>query len=306
MAVFMYLFLLLAFFDTIRLILFLLKIKIHNIHTYSTGVIVLLCAILIVYGVFHARSIKTANYSITLPGGGSDIRIVLASDLHIGPKVGEKWIRNIVDAINKAQPDIVCLAGDIFDGYLDATKDMPEIISQLKRINAAVGVYACLGNHDIDNISFTNSSTTQIEEILRQAGIVLLKDEIHILRENLYLAGRKDARPIGMSADRKSPKELLDGFNGTIIVMDHQPTQFPLLENAGAHLVLSGHTHTGQLFPGRLITKKMFQKLGATHYGHWQGQTMQGVVTSGAAVWGPPLRVGTNSEIAVIDISFKE
>ena len=109
-----------------------------------------------------------------------------------------------------------------------------------------------------------------------------------------------------MSADRKTPEELLAGLDGTIIVLDHQPTQFPLLEKAGVHLVFSGHTHTGQLFPGMLITRGMFRNLGAADYGHWQGHTMQGVVTSGAAVWGPPLRVGTNSEVAVIDIIFRQ
>jgi predicted MPP superfamily phosphohydrolase len=108
-----------------------------------------------------------------------------------------------------------------------------------------------------------------------------------------------------MNTQRKTPDELLVDLNGTIIVMDHQPTQFPLLDKTGASLVLSGHTHTGQVFPGRFITRSMFKKAGGTDYGYWQGENLQAIVTSGAAYWGPPVRIGTNSEIAVIDISFK-
>ena len=126
------------------------------------------------------------------------------------------------------------------------------------------------------------------------------------MRENLYIAGRRDIRPISAIAERKTAGELLAGINGTIIVLDHQPLEFRQLEKAGAHLVFSGHTHRGQIFPGNLITRRMFKNAGATHYGYWLGETMQGVVTSGTGYWGPPVRIATNSEVAVIDISFCE
>jgi predicted MPP superfamily phosphohydrolase len=215
-----------------------------------------------------------------------------------------KWIERVVNTINKAQPEIVFLSGDIFDGNIGSIKNIDEIILQLKRINAPLGVYACLGNHDVDRMSITEGKTERIAGILKSAGVVLLWDEVYKVRENLYIAGRKDARPIGMSPGRLKPEELLAGLDGTIIVLDHQPVEFPLLEKAGADLVLSGHTHRGQIFPGSLITSPMYKKMGADDYGYWKGNTMQGVVTSGAGIWGPPLRVGTNSEAAVIDIGF--
>jgi len=132
----------------------------------------------------------------------------------------------------------------------------------------------------------------------------------------MYIAGRRDARPIGMKAERKTAAELRAAMPGaplpgetprTLIVLDHQPTQFPEIEAAGADLVLCGHTHRGQLFPANLITKRMYRKMGAAHYGYWRGSgavAMQAVITSGAGYWGPPLRVGTNSEVAVIDVEF--
>jgi len=150
---------------------------------------------------------------------------------------------------------------------------------------------------------------------LKEAGITLLQDEVAVIRENMYIAGRRDARPIGMNAQRKTAAELcsviVDGTvqpdnetPRTLIVLDHQPTQFAEIEAAGADLVLCGHTHRGQLFPVNLITKSMYRKMGAAHYGYWRGKTLQAVITSGAGYWGPPLRVATNSEVAVIDVIF--
>jgi predicted MPP superfamily phosphohydrolase len=112
-----------------------------------------------------------------------------------------------------------------------------------------------------------------------------------------------------MEARRKTAAELCVRLPGSgkkpIVVLDHQPTQFAEIEAAGADLVLCGHTHKGQFFPGNLMTKQIYKKLGA-HYGYWQGNSLQAVVTSGAGYWGPPVRIGTNSDVAVIDVNFVE
>jgi predicted MPP superfamily phosphohydrolase len=316
LAILVYLLLLFALSDLSRLFLFLIGKTIPGFRLYSVGASLLLCAILIIYGTLHVRSIHAANYQLTLPGQGVStmrgIRIALISDLHIGPAVDRPWVKRVVDTINRSEPDMVCIAGDVFDGNVNAIQDIQGIISELRRINAPLGVYACLGNHDVDRM--LQSGTGRITNILREAGIVLLQDEVYTVAEGLSLAGRRDARPIGMNAGRKSADELLAGINGTIIMLDHQPTQFPQLEEAGADLVLCGHTHAGQLFPANLLTRSIFKKAGATHYGRWQGEVrtkgtqtkgpMQAVVTSGAGFWGPPVRIGTNSEVVVIDVKF--
>ena len=310
LAVLLYMMMFLALSETVRLSLFIAGKKIANVNLYLVGASLILCAFVIVYGIFHARSIKTVNYSITLRESSADIqtassmRIVLISDLHIGSLIGEPWIGRIVDTVNKAQPDMVCIAGDIFDGNLDSIRNLPGIISRLQSFNAPLGVYAVLGNHDIDRMSINGTTTERIEEILKAAGIVLLKDDVREIRENLYIAGRKDARPIGMSADRLSAGELCAGLNGTVIMLDHQPTEFAQIEQAGVDLLFCGHTHKGQVFPSTLITRSIFKNAGSTYYGYWHGRTMQAVVTSGAGIWGPPLRIGTNSEIAVINLEF--
>jgi len=311
-AVFIYLLLLLILFDLLRLGLFLFhrNVLTPRFTAKGIGAALCLCFIIITYGAFHARSIHTVQYRIRLAGQGDSLRIALISDLHIGPSVEKKHIAKVVNVINHAEPDIVCIAGDIFDGHLDTVRDLPGIAEEFRRLQPPLGIYACLGNHDVDRMFPPGGGTERIEAFLRGAGITLLQDEFAAIGGNMYIAGRRDARPIGMKAQRKTAAELCSAIISetprTLIVLDHQPTQFAKIEAAGADLVLCGHTHRGQLFPANLITKSMYRIMGASHYGYWQGNALQAVITSGAGYWGPPLRVGTNSEVAVIDITFGE
>jgi len=310
MAVFVYLLMAFAAFDIVRLIIRLCakNILTPQFNAIGTGAAICLCIIMIFFGALHARSIKTVNYGVNLQGYGNNLRIALVSDLHIGSTVNSSWVSRVVDAINGSKPDIVCIAGDVFDGNVNNISGLPLIIAQLKRIDAPLGVYACLGNHDVDRFSLSmGAGNEKITGALQEANITVLEDEVRPVG-GVYLAGRRDARPIGGAGGknlRKTAAELLAGFEGRpLIVMDHQPVQFAQIEQAGAGLMLSGHTHKGQLFPANFITGMIFKKAGAAHYGHFRGGAAQAVITSGAGVWGPPLRVGTKSEVAVIDITF--
>jgi predicted MPP superfamily phosphohydrolase len=304
LAFFLYMFFLFAASDIIRLILFLCKIKINNLKLYAVCASLIVCIVLIIYGAVNARSVNTVKYNISLSGNGENIRIGLVSDLHIGSSIGRTKIEKMVNAINAEKPDMVCIAGDIFDGNLDNIDDLPGIIYEFKRIDAPLGVYACLGNHDIDRLSLSGGKTEKIVQILKEADIALLQDEIYTLKDNLFIAGRKDARPIGMSVNRLTPKELCAGLDGTIIMMDHQPNKFTEIEQAGVDLLFCGHTHSGQIFPMNLITNYIAKRTGTTHYGYWRGKTMQAVVTSGIGFWGPPLRIGTKCETVIINVNF--
>jgi len=316
MAVFVYLLLLFLLFDLLRLGLFLFHRKVVTPRFTAAGIgaVLCVCFVIIISGAFHARSIRTVQYAVRLSGQGNGFRIALISDLHIGSSVGRAHIAKVVERINGVEPDIVCIAGDIFDGNPGTVRDLSGIAAEFRRIQSPLGVYACLGNHDVDRM-FSGGGTERIEAFLREAGITLLQDEGAAIRDTVYVAGRRDARPIGMRAQRKTAAELCAAiFDGaavpddetprTLIVLDHQPTQFAEIEAAGADMVLCGHTHRGQLFPANLVTKSMYRKAGAAHYGYWRGDGLQAVITSGAGYWGPPLRVGTNSEVAVIDVTF--
>jgi predicted MPP superfamily phosphohydrolase len=301
-AFFMYLMLLLACSDVLRLGLFIIKKPIPHFQFYSVAASLVLCVLLLIYGTVHARTLQTVNYTVTIPGNGGDLRIILVSDLHIGA-TDRAWVGRTVDRVNSLKPDLVCIAGDVFDGNVSKVPDLPGITDEFRRIRAPLGVYACAGNHDVDRMM--SGGTQRIAEILQSADIVFLQDETSVIRDGLYIVGRKDARPISFDANgRKSAEELCAELDGTIILMDHQPTEYAQIEQAGVSLVFSGHTHAGQIFPANLIAKGMYQKAGAVHYGSWRGATLQGIVTSGAGFWGPPLRIASNSEVVVIDVRF--
>jgi predicted MPP superfamily phosphohydrolase len=312
LAVIAYLLPCLALFDVIRLALWLYW---RNVLTgwfsaIGLGAIICLAFVIVVYGVLHVHVIHTVIYQATIPKRGPEtrLRIALISDLHIGATVGRDWVARIVDAVNRVEPDMVCIAGDIFDGGLDMVHDMPDIAAELRRMTASYGVYACLGNHDVDQSDLFQGSggTERITAFLSEANIVLLQDEVQPVAEGLWVAGRRDALPIGMRQERLSAAAITASADraDTLIMLDHQPLEFLLIEEGGVDLLLCGHTHKGQLFPVNLATRSIFKKAGAIHYGYWQGKTMRAVVTSGAGLWGLPLRVATNSEVAVIELRF--
>jgi predicted MPP superfamily phosphohydrolase len=324
LAFFIYSFLCLIVFDIVRVSLFVMQIK-PPLLFKAMGILVSFCMALIIVcsGAIYARTIHTTKYTVNVnkPGAEKTVRLVLVSDLHIGATVGKKWIGRVVDEINNAEPDIVCIAGDIFDGNLDAVRDRAGIAAELRRIRSRRGVFAALGNHDIDRGALTRSgggmdsaareqtAVGGIAEILHEAGVILLRDEVREAAPGFWVAGRKDLRPIGLNGQPRMTAAALTALHGEpagfLAVIDHQPYEFKQVEAAGADLLLCGHTHKGQIFPGSLITRRIYQKAGAAHYGYVRGPALQAIVTSGAGVWGPPIRVATKSEIAVIDLQFQ-
>jgi len=339
----LYLFIVILFFDVIRLILRLsgrFSFQWAGFAAVGTGIALGITLLVMIFGYWNAGYIHTTHYNVALnkSGPGKEayivnampsaqvvsetlqgvgpvyenhsgrLRIVLVSDLHIGTTVNRKWLAKIVDAANKAKPDVIVLAGDIFDNNIDTIPNRDAILDELRRFNATLGVYACQGNHDVDRISFRNDATMdRIQEFLKKADITLLLDEVEYVADSFYLVGRRDARPIGMGQGRKSAADLSTHVDTSkpIIFLDHQPTDFWNIEEAGADLILSGHTHAGQFFPGNIVTSHIYRRTGAVHYGYWKGGSAQAVITSGAGVWGPPIRILTRSEVAIVDISFK-
>jgi predicted MPP superfamily phosphohydrolase len=308
-----YFFLALVILDLARFVLQRFHVLSGSLVYSVAGVIIAMgiAALVMVYGIFNARDIHTVYYNVALKknlsGQEAGLRVALISDLHIGTTVSRKWIANIVDAVNKTKPDIICIAGDVFDNGIDMVTDLEGVAEELRRFDAPLGVYACPGNHDVDRFSFRGEGKTEhIHDFLKTVNIDFLQDEVVLIKDDFYLAGRKDARPIGIREERKPVSELAAGLDKSrpLIVMDHQPVDFKGNEEAGADLIFSGHTHRGQFFPGNIATKRIFRAAGAVHYGYWRGRSSQAVVSSGAGVWGPPIRVATRSEVAVVDVWF--
>lgn len=271
-----------------------------SVHFYAGLLVVLLTIGFVSYGIAHARKLKHVAYAIKTNAAkhATPMKIVLVSDLHLGAVNSEKRLPLIVKKINEQKPDIVCVVGDIFNDDYTAIKNPQQAIEQLKSIAATYGVYASLGNHD------GGKTFDQMVSFLEQSNIQLLRDEYTIIDERLALFGRLDPSPIGGYGAYKRKdityklKEL--DPNMPVVVMDHTPSHLEQYSEQ-VDLILAGHTHKGQVFPGNLITKKVF----TVDYGHYQKDkdSPHVIVSSGAGTWGMPMRVGSSSEVVSIQIN---
>jgi len=268
----------------------------QSIRLYAGLVVIILSAGMVIYGKYNAGRIKLVSYDVqikkTLP---AEIKIVLVSDLHLGAVNSEKILSKTVSGINNLKPDIVCIAGDIFNGNIYALRDPSETMALLQSISATYGVYACLGNHD------SGRTLKEMIRFLEQSNIKLLTDEYVTVDDRLILTGRLDSRPIGGSEEfkRKNFADIKVPVNTDlpVVVMDHNPSNIKEYGN-GIDLILSGHTHRGQIFPGNLLVKAMY----VISYGRYQkdDNSPHVIVTSGAGTWGMPMRIGSNNEIVNI------
>jgi len=231
-------------------------------------------------------------------GPTGDWTIAVASDIHLGNVIGNRHLRKLVDAIDAMKPDLVLLPGDVIDDSIEPFI-RNKMSATLGRLKAKQGVYAVLGNHE-----YYGGHIGEYVEEMRNIGIKVLQDETVEIDGSLYIVGRKDktaesAEPGG----RKTVEELLTPFDlaKPVILMDHQPTKFQLAADAGVDLMLSGHTHRGQFAPNHLFTKRMFE----LDWGYLKKGGMHVVVSSGFGLWGPPVRLGSRSEIIRISIRFR-
>ena len=322
LGIFMYILMVLFSIDVVRLIL---KYAVHASWIQSRIVFAAvgaccICIVIIISfsGIYHAKHIKVTPYKITVDKSAPDmdsLQIVLLADTHFGYNSGAVHAQEIVDKINEQQPDLVCIAGDIFDNEYDAVREPEKISEILRTIRSKYGVYACWGNHDLNEpilAGFTfkhkKEDSTQLKDprmkrFLQNSNIQLLEDEAVLIDNSFYVVGRKDASLIEkIEEKRKTPAQLTQKLDKdkTIIVIDHQPKGLQDIADAGVDLDLCGHTHDGQTFPGNFTVKFLWEN----PCGYLQKGSMHNIVTSGSGVWGPAMRVGTDSEICTINLTF--
>lgn len=262
-----------------------------------------LCLALVIfftgYGSINATRLKTRLYKVQLGHAQEEmdsLTIALVSDLHLGYVVEERHLARVIAAVNEVKPDLVCLAGDIFDGDITSLANPKVLQEMLRGLEARYGVYACLGNHD------AGRDYEQMLAFLAGAAVQVLEDKAAVIDDRILLVGRKDSSPIGRQGDERAAlASILTNNALPVIVMDHQPGNIGEY-GAETDLVLSGHSHQGQMFPFNLITKAVY----VVDHGYYTDALTgaQFIVTSGAGTWGPPLRVGSVNEIVAIQVLF--
>ena len=319
-----YILLFVIWFDLIRIIL--LKWKLINekiIHARKTFILVGILCFLVVgafstYGVIHAKKIVVNSYQVQIDkkvDKFSNLKVALVSDLHFGYNSSLSHVKKMVKLINESDPDVVVIAGDIFDNSYEAIYKPDKIIQEIKKIKTKYGVYAVYGNHDIDEkilAGFTfswkknkNLNDPRMTSFLEKANIKLLRDESLLIDDSFYLVGRIDYHKYGMKVEkRKTIEELVSSFDKSkpIILIDHEPYELEKIAKVGVDLDLSGHTHNGQMFPSNVFIKFIWKN----PHGLLKVDNMYSAVTSGVGVYGPNMRVGTTAEVMVLDLSFKK
>lgn len=317
---FLYIILVIVVVDLVRLILkyvFHARFLEFRSTFVITGFVCMALIILIsIYGILHVGTIKVTPYEVTVNKKVKDmdsLKIVLLADTHFGYSINCRHAQKMVEKINAQDPDIVCIAGDIFDNDYDAISDPEGVCNALKSIKSRYGVYACWGNHDLDEpilAGFTfggkkkDQADPRMEQLLRDANIHLLTDEAELIDDKFYVVGRNDSsRTHKLGGQRLSPAQLTKDLDldKPVIFIDHQPKQLQETADAGADLDLCGHTHDGQIFPGNLFIHLFWEN----SFGYLKKDKMHNIVTSGVGVWGPDMRVGTNCEICPITVHFQ-
>ncbi|GAA0362405.1 metallophosphoesterase [Bacillus horti] len=265
----------------------------------GTIVVIVLTSILIL-GSWNAWNPKIRKVEITVPKSGGNIeslKIAVASDLHLGVIVGNKHIKRLLKTIEIIKPDLVLLPGDVLDDELKPFihKKMADTLQHLR---APLGVYAVLGNHE-----YIGGNSKEYISIMKEIDIQVLTDETILIEDSFYIIGRKDraVKSFGFN-QRVELSELISTLDQKkpILLMDHQPTDLKEPSELGIDVMLSGHTHRGQLAPNHWITQRMFE----LDYGYLQKESMHAIVSSGFGTWGPPVRIGSRSEVVELTIHF--
>jgi hypothetical protein len=253
---------------------------------------------LLIYGnwKFNHPVVRELSINIDKPLPPEGVNIVLASDIHLSTIINRDKLTQYVTLINRQNPDLVLIAGDISDRNIKPLID-GKLSELLGNITSTYGTYAVTGNHE-----YYGGDKEALYSYYRSSGIHLLIDSVVVVNVGdgiLNIIGRDDKT----NHHRKSLGMLIEGVDKKwpVILMDHQPYNLQEAELAGVDLQVSGHTHQGQFWPGSLLVKKMYELSygykvrGKTHY----------VVSSGLGLWGPEFRIGTSSEIVLIHLFSK-
>ncbi|WP_299547158.1 metallophosphoesterase [uncultured Helicobacter sp.] len=228
---------------------------------------------------------------ISLNGFKGKMTAVQISDLHIGGLIEENVVGGIVEEVNALKPDFIVLTGDIVDTEIHR---VPKAIDALAGLKAPLGVYFILGNHEYFH------GIAPLIEVLKSKGIIVLENACVLLQKEeskINLAGVYDLFGRRVNALEPNLEQALQKRIPThpLILLAHQPKfAFEVKESHNVDLILSGHTHGGQIFPFSLLVK-LEQPYLKGLYQH--SSKTQIYVNRGTGFWGPPMRILSRAEI---------
>ncbi|MDR3267919.1 MAG: metallophosphoesterase [Tannerella sp.] len=235
--------------------------------------------------------IRTLNIGIDKPmtGAKDTFRIVAISDLHLGMGTAKGQLQQYIRMIQAQQPDLILIGGDLIDNSIVPAQQR-HMEQELSQLNAPSGIYMTPGNHEYI------SGIADCMQYIARTPVRFLRDTVVTLPNGIQLVGRDDRT----NHARQSLAQLIVGTNPDypLIVLDHQPSELSQTVDAGADLLFCGHTHRGQVWPMTWLTDRLFE----LSHGYEQRGSTHLYVSSGLALWGPPFRIGSRSEMVVFNL----
>ncbi len=216
--------------------------------------------------------------------------VVAMSDMHVGPVLDARWIAARVAQVQAEKPDVILLLGDIFEGYAPPTAAM---LAEFRQLHAPLGVWAIMGNHE-----GYGPQPPEPTALFRSAGAELLRNRWAEIRPGLVLAGldnttsQAQADVFATQALRQHPQ-----YAATLL-LSHEPHLPSAAARHGAEVMLSGHTHGGQIWPFGYLVQQRFPLLN----GRYNLPDLSVIVLQGTGTWGPRMRLGTQAEILRITL----
>lgn len=263
----------------------------QNIRMVYDTLVLCLLVCYIGFGAYNASTLKVKERNIEIAGLEKSLRAVMISDVHLGNFLGLKHAQKVVELINKENPEMVFIVGDFIDTKAYRLGDIAEPFKNLK-----AQAFFVSGNHEFYH------GIEGIFEKIAELGIKII-DNSSVELESINIAGLSDLQGANFGMEPNPLKALADiNRSKPTILLSHQPKSLSLLsfdELNNISLVLSGHTHAGQIFP--------FSLLVWAAQGYIYGESditprTKLVVSSGAGFWGPPMRILSNNEIVVLNL----
>ena len=264
--------------------------------------VLFISGMVITAGYINTRNIKINYAEIEIPKKSSklkELNLVLVADFHLTPVNDGKLLKEIVEKINFLNADIVLMPGDVLDDDVAILKKR-NIAGELSNIKSKYGVFASNGNHEFI------IGVEEADKYLHELNINVLKDSAVLIDNSFYVLGREDRSMRNFTGEeRKTLAGILKDVNRNYpaIIIDHTPMGLNEIVNENIELQLSGHTHHGQIFPLNLITANIVYEVS---WGYLRKGYTQFYVTCGVGTWGPPVRLGSDSEIVSMKIKFVE
>jgi len=244
-----------------------------------------------VYGVWNASWTRITRARVrleNLPAAWRGRKAALLTDVHLGHVRNHSFLTRLVGKITKEQPDLIFIAGDLFDG---TAIDVHEATKPLEQLTAPHGVYFVAGNHE------QFGDDTRYLSAISATGVRVLKNE-RVSVEGLQIVGIPYNSATSTGDLASVLRDLPLDSDRASILLTHAPDHPALAEAKGFSLQLSGHTHLGQFIPWSWMARRIYRQF---VYGLSRIGKMQVFTSSGAGTWGPPLRLGSNPEIVMLE-----